>query len=473
MASGDSKRGRAAAGRPAAGRADTGEGAKPRNLSSRLISLRSRVDADATAGAWVKDRLVFDTAGYLTLLDSHSGGDSPAAEVESVSAFDARRGFAAPLVVRSANAAGLDLRMPPGDLTPRDVADMTCARTFVPVLDVRTQSCSQRVTLAEWAEYFEGADRARALNVISLEVSGSPLGALVRAPSFVKDVDWVSRCWPRGAERPLFKHVGCGCGGRQRCYSTRAARRLLGIGERVGDGDSSYAAPEAVAGEAAADAALAALYALRAGRALAPARIPRAADADAHRALTFDPINPKAHGSSARDRYERYATATTVGDFLRRGGSRGDLSRDYERGHVAFADGGGPAASAPRSPRPYDALRPADLPPARQSYEKPPVEARPPPPAPAAASERPPPRVQKYVLMSVAGAFTDFHVDFGGTSVWYHVLRGAKTMYVAGAGRGGLELSRAFRDRMFSRKASLLGREHSKRDEHASKDDPK
>lgn len=40
------------------------------------------------------------------------------------------------------------------------------------------------------------------------------------------------------------------------------------------------------------------------------------------------------------------------------------------------------------------------------------------------------PKVLKYVLMSVAGAYTDFHVDFGGTSVWYHVLRGAKRFYL-------------------------------------------
>lgn len=36
------------------------------------------------------------------------------------------------------------------------------------------------------------------------------------------------------------------------------------------------------------------------------------------------------------------------------------------------------------------------------------------------------PKVQKYCLMSVKGCYTDFHVDFGGTSVWYHILRGAK-----------------------------------------------
>lgn len=28
--------------------------------------------------------------------------------------------------------------------------------------------------------------------------------------------------------------------------------------------------------------------------------------------------------------------------------------------------------------------------------------------------------------MSVKGCYTDFHVDFGGTSVWYHILKGSK-----------------------------------------------
>ena len=36
------------------------------------------------------------------------------------------------------------------------------------------------------------------------------------------------------------------------------------------------------------------------------------------------------------------------------------------------------------------------------------------------------PRVQYYCLTSTSGCFTDFHVDFGGTSVWYHVLSGKK-----------------------------------------------
>ena len=43
--------------------------------------------------------------------------------------------------------------------------------------------------------------------------------------------------------------------------------------------------------------------------------------------------------------------------------------------------------------------------------------------------ERQYPAVQYYCLMSVEGSFTDFHIDFGGTSVWYHVLHGAKRFY--------------------------------------------
>lgn len=40
------------------------------------------------------------------------------------------------------------------------------------------------------------------------------------------------------------------------------------------------------------------------------------------------------------------------------------------------------------------------------------------------------PKVQKFVIMSVANSFMDFHVDFGGTSVWYYVLRGQKVFWL-------------------------------------------
>jgi F-box/leucine-rich repeat protein 10/11 len=39
------------------------------------------------------------------------------------------------------------------------------------------------------------------------------------------------------------------------------------------------------------------------------------------------------------------------------------------------------------------------------------------------------PKVQFYCLMSVADCYTDFHIDFGGSSVYYHILKGRKTFF--------------------------------------------
>uniref|UniRef100_A0A8C6TR40 [histone H3]-dimethyl-L-lysine(36) demethylase n=1 Tax=Neogobius melanostomus TaxID=47308 RepID=A0A8C6TR40_9GOBI len=50
------------------------------------------------------------------------------------------------------------------------------------------------------------------------------------------------------------------------------------------------------------------------------------------------------------------------------------------------------------------------------------------------------PKVQKYCLMSVEGCYTDFHIDFGGTSVWYHILRGSKIFWLIPPTPPNLEL---------------------------------
>merc|ERR1719334_1418188 len=64
------------------------------------------------------------------------------------------------------------------------------------------------------------------------------------------------------------------------------------------------------------------------------------------------------------------------------------------------------------------------------------------------------PKVQKYCLMSVRGCYTDFHVDFGGTSVWYHILKGSKIFWLIPPTEGNLlEFERwtlsGFQDRTF------------------------
>lgn len=41
------------------------------------------------------------------------------------------------------------------------------------------------------------------------------------------------------------------------------------------------------------------------------------------------------------------------------------------------------------------------------------------------------PKVQRYVLMGVEGAYSDWHIDFAGSSVYYHVIWGQKTFLFA------------------------------------------
>lgn len=53
------------------------------------------------------------------------------------------------------------------------------------------------------------------------------------------------------------------------------------------------------------------------------------------------------------------------------------------------------------------------------------------------------PKVQKYCLAGMKGSYTDFHIDFGGTSVWYHIVRGAKRFYLIPPSIANLQ---AFRD---------------------------
>lgn len=51
------------------------------------------------------------------------------------------------------------------------------------------------------------------------------------------------------------------------------------------------------------------------------------------------------------------------------------------------------------------------------------------------------PNVQKYCLMGVKDSYTDFHIDFGGTSVWYHVLRVSESCLTSGQSQWSLTLT--------------------------------
>ncbi|KAF9496072.1 Clavaminate synthase-like protein [Pleurotus eryngii] len=96
------------------------------------------------------------------------------------------------------NPEGLGMQMPASDFTVSDVADIVGEDHPVEVIDVSTQSTSPGWTLRRWADYYEQEPSARekVLNVISLEVSGTPLADQILPPRIVRELDWVENFWP-------------------------------------------------------------------------------------------------------------------------------------------------------------------------------------------------------------------------------------------------------------------------------------
>ncbi len=88
----------------------------------------------------------------------------------------------------------LDMVMP-RNLTVRKVAELYGSHELVPVIDVKTQETKGAWTLGQWADYYELAGEKPIRNVISLEVSDSRIGRLIRRPKVVRDLDLEDEVW--------------------------------------------------------------------------------------------------------------------------------------------------------------------------------------------------------------------------------------------------------------------------------------
>ncbi|ETI19358.1 hypothetical protein G647_09190 [Cladophialophora carrionii CBS 160.54] len=88
----------------------------------------------------------------------------------------------------------------PQHLTVRRVAEMYGLDEPVPVIDVKSQETKGHWTLQRWADYYEQPGEKPIHNVISLEVSHSPLGRLIRRPKVVRDLDLDDDVWDPDAE---------------------------------------------------------------------------------------------------------------------------------------------------------------------------------------------------------------------------------------------------------------------------------
>lgn len=89
----------------------------------------------------------------------------------------------------------LDMVIPEG-LTVRRVSELYGPQERVPVIDVKAQEGEdKRWTMAKWADYYEQQGEKPVRNVISLEVSKSRLGRLIRRPKAVRDMDLQDAVW--------------------------------------------------------------------------------------------------------------------------------------------------------------------------------------------------------------------------------------------------------------------------------------
>ena len=85
----------------------------------------------------------------------------------------------------------------PQDLTIRKVAELYGPEEKVEVIDVKSQNGeNKKWNMRRWADYYESDGNKVVRNVISLEVSQSKLGRLIRRPQVVRDLDLQDAVWP-------------------------------------------------------------------------------------------------------------------------------------------------------------------------------------------------------------------------------------------------------------------------------------
>lgn len=90
----------------------------------------------------------------------------------------------------------LDMVIPQG-LTVRQVAELYGPDEKVEVIDVKSQNGeNKKWNMRRWADYYENPNNKVVRNVISLEVSQSKLGRLIRRPQIVRDLDLQDSVWP-------------------------------------------------------------------------------------------------------------------------------------------------------------------------------------------------------------------------------------------------------------------------------------
>ncbi|GMM32777.1 [Histone H3]-lysine-36 demethylase [Saccharomycopsis crataegensis] len=110
--------------------------------------------------------------------------------------FMRRSGFDKPIYIPKQSLEGIEMKMP-SELTVSQVAEIIGETKPIEVMDVLTQDSLKGWSVKEWRDYFNNSDdRDRIHNVISLEVSESPLDDQITRPRVVEQLDIIDKAWP-------------------------------------------------------------------------------------------------------------------------------------------------------------------------------------------------------------------------------------------------------------------------------------
>ncbi|KAL6055318.1 Lysine-specific demethylase 2A [Balamuthia mandrillaris] len=306
-------------------------------------------------------------------------------------------GFRQPTLVL--RPAGLGLKVPDAATFDVDSVAALVGNRELEIIDVARQAdVTPRWHMEDWAEYFSQApeQRERILNVISLEFSDSKLASKVQSPHVVRLVDWVDHVWPREIKQQALSRFLSGGGNNGNKAPTPAMEKVATVVEVIHKADRRKSNRRNQTFEDERKEAMATATATE--------------NNQGKLVLRVKAQWKEGWGFTSEQATEKQATETGGG-----GGKQIDnRTKRTNRKQFAKPTNGDSAIQAAASK----------------------VKA-----APALKGEEgkvegllPPgfyyPKVQYYCLMSVQGSYTDFHIDFGGSSVWYHILWGSKIFFL-------------------------------------------
>lgn len=126
-------------------------------------------------------------------------------------------GFKQPVKVLDMSA--IDIKVPSPQTSILEVAEAIGLTEPVKLIEVGSQSEILGYTIGDYAKYLSKRTSShKLLNLISLEISATPMSSRVVAPAVARVVDWVERVWPidrmaRGDYPRVQKYCLCGMAG--------------------------------------------------------------------------------------------------------------------------------------------------------------------------------------------------------------------------------------------------------------------